>query len=345
MNMANQNFQILVFSTLFPSTNGNTDGNRSSALKYKLGAIAATLFASSIGICLPIWGKKIPSLNPKSNFFFIIKAFTAGIILATGFIHILPDAFDSLTSPCIPINPWGNFPFTGFVAMVAAICTLMVDVYANSYYKKKYGNENFQATVGAGDRNNGESNLSGVLPLHTHAIHGHGHASMEGDTISTELRYRVISQVLEFGIIMHTRFIAIALGASGSLKTIRPLLVAFTFYLFFEGIGLGGCITQGKFNVRAIAIMSVFFSLTTPVGIAIGIGIANVYEQNSPIAIIVEGIFDSASAGILIYLALVDLLSADLTNPKMQSNSKLLLGANVSFLFGASCMCLLAKWA
>ncbi|XP_071938660.1 zinc transporter 3-like isoform X2 [Coffea arabica] len=295
MNMANQNFQILVFSTLFPSTNGNTDGNRSSALKYKLGAIAATLFASSIGICLPIWGKKIPSLNPKSNFFFIIKAFTAGIILATGFIHILPDAFDSLTSPCIPINPWGNFPFTGFVAMVAAICTLMVDVYANSYYKKKYGNENFQATVGAGDRNNGESNLSGVLPLHTHAIHGHGHASMEGDTISTELRYRVIS--------------------------------------------------QGKFNVRAIAIMSVFFSLTTPVGIAIGIGIANVYEQNSPIAIIVEGIFDSASAGILIYLALVDLLSADLTNPKMQSNSKLLLGANVSFLFGASCMCLLAKWA
>ncbi|XP_071939950.1 zinc transporter 5-like [Coffea arabica] len=301
--MANQNFQILVFSTLFPTLvlaectcdiERNADGNRSSALKYKLGAIAATLFASSIGICLPIWGKKIPSLNPKSNFFFIIKSFTAGIILATGFIHILPDAFDSLTSPCIPINPWGNFPFTGFVAMVAAICTLIVDVYANSYYKKKYGNENFQATVGAGDRNNGESNLSGVLPLHTHAIHGHGHASMEGDTISTELRYRVIS--------------------------------------------------QGKFNVRAIAIMSVFFSLTTPVGIAIGIGIANVYKDNSPIAIIVEGIFDSAPAGILIYMALVDLLSADLMNPKMQSNSKLLLGANVSFLFGASCMCLLAKW-
>ena len=90
--------------------------------------------------------------------------------------------------------------------------------------------------------------------------------------------------------------------------------------------------------------MSVFFSLTTPVGIAIGIGIANVYKDNSPIAIIVEGIFDSAPAGILIYMALVDLLSADLMNPKMQSNSKLLLGANVSFLFGASCMCLLAKW-
>lgn len=91
--------------------------------------------------------------------------------------------------------------------------------------------------------------------------------------------------------------------------------------------------------------MAIFFTLTTPVGIAIGFGISNIYDENSPTALIVEGIFNSASAGILIYMALVDLLSADFMNPRLQNNSKLLLGAQFSLLFGAGCMSLLAKWA
>ena len=64
--------------------------------------------------------------------------------------------------------------------------------------------------------------------------------------------------------------------------------------------------------------MALFFSLTTPVGIAIGMGITNVYDKDSPNALIVEGIFNAASAGILSYMALVDLLAADFMNPKVQ---------------------------
>ncbi|KAJ9185200.1 hypothetical protein P3X46_004858 [Hevea brasiliensis] len=110
-------------------------------------------------------------------------------------------------------------------------------------------------------------------------------------------------------------------------------------------MGLGGCIAQAKFKGRVVASMSLFFSLTTPVGIAIGIGISNVYNENSPTALIVEGIFNSASAGILIYMALVDLLAADFMNPKVQGNGKLQLGVNLFLLLGAGLMSLLAKWA
>ena len=91
--------------------------------------------------------------------------------------------------------------------------------------------------------------------------------------------------------------------------------------------------------------MAFFFSLTTPAGIAIGIGISSVYDENSPTALIVEGIFNAAAAGILIYMSLVDLLAADFMNPKMQTNKRLQFGANVSLLLGAGCMSLLAKWA
>lgn len=91
--------------------------------------------------------------------------------------------------------------------------------------------------------------------------------------------------------------------------------------------------------------MAIFFSLTTPIGIAVGIGISNIYSETSSTALIIEGVFNSASAGILIYMALVDLLAADFMSPKLQSNAKLQMGANLSLLIGAGCMSLLAKWA
>lgn len=102
---------------------------------------------------------------------------------------------------------------------------------------------------------------------------------------------------------------------------------------------------QANFKGLSVTIMGLLFALTTPLGIGIGLGITNYYDENSPTALIVEGIFNAASAGILIYMALVDLLAADFMNPRMQNSGTLRLGANLSLLLGAGCMSLLAKWA
>ncbi|KAH7554324.1 hypothetical protein JRO89_XS12G0164300 [Xanthoceras sorbifolium] len=307
--------------------------NKSEALKYKLTAIASILIAGAIGVCLPIAGRAIPSLRPEKDIFFIIKAFAAGVILSTGFIHVLPDAFENLTSPCLNKNPWDKFPFTGFVAMMAAIGTLMVDAFATSYYQKS----NLRmAEANKGDEEKSVDENGSRVHVHTHATHGHAHGSVSLDQADTQLlRHRVISQVLELGIVVHSVIIGISLGTSESPKTIKPLVAALTFHQFFEGMGLGGCISQAKFKGGAVAIMVLFFSLTTPVGIGIGIGISNVYDENSPTALIVEGVFNAASAGILIYMSLVDLLAADFMNPKMQTNLRLQIWSNISLLLGA----------
>ncbi|KAL8103772.1 hypothetical protein AgCh_028101 [Apium graveolens] len=98
----------------------------------------------------------------------------------------------------------------------------------------------------------------------------------------------------------------------------------------------------GKFKSWAVAIRSLLFSLTMPVGIGIGMAVTNVYDENSSTALIVEGLFNVASAGILIYMALVDLLAPDFKCSRLQNNRTLQLGANVSLLIGAGCMALLA---
>ncbi|KAK9179025.1 hypothetical protein WN943_028219 [Citrus x changshan-huyou] len=322
------------------------DNNQQEALKYKVIAIASILVAGAFGVSLPLLGKKVPALRPENDTFFMIKAFAAGVILATGFVHILPDAFDNLTSPCLVENPWGDFPFSGFVAMMSAIGTLMIDTFTTGYYKRQHFNckPNKQLV----DEEMGNEH-AGHVHVHTHATHGHAHGSTDSSyqelALSEIIRKRVISQVLELGIVVHSIIIGISLGASESLDTIKPLLAALSFHQFFEGMGLGGCISQAEYKSRSMAIMAAFFSLTTPVGIAIGVGISSVYKENGPTALIVQGVFNSASAGILIYMALVDLLAADFMNPILQSNRRLQLGANISLLLGAGCMSVLAKWA
>ncbi|KZV32908.1 Zinc transporter 1 precursor [Dorcoceras hygrometricum] len=325
--------------------NGNKQGNNSEALKYKLAAIAVILTAGGLGVSLPLLGKKFAALKPENDLFFMIKAFAAGVILATGFIHILPEAFRSLTSPCLDENPWGKFPFTGFVAMMASIGTLMIDTVATTFYKKVHFSKTKQVSV---DEEAAEDDHAGHVHIHTHATHGHAHgaAAPSHDTSLSDLvRRRIISQVLELGILVHSVIIGISLGASVSPGTVKPLVAALSFHQFFEGMGLGGCISQAKFKSFTTTVMTLFFSLTTPLGIGIGIGISRVYNGNSTNALIIEGIFNSASSGILIYMALVDLLAAEFLNPKMQSNVRLQLGAHVSLLLGAGCMSFLAKWA
>lgn len=178
-------------------TKQNDENNKT--LHYKLGSIASILICGAVGVSLPLLSKRVPILSPNNDLFFMIKAFAAGVILSTGFIHILPEAFEKLNSPCLKENIWGNFPFAGFVAMLSSIATLMVDSFASGYYHRQhFNNNNLSKQVPHDDVEIGGNEHVGHIHVHTHATHGHAHGSTNSshDSISSELiRQRIISQV------------------------------------------------------------------------------------------------------------------------------------------------------
>ncbi|KAL5723766.1 hypothetical protein ACHQM5_007122 [Ranunculus cassubicifolius] len=305
--------------------------NKTTALNLKYGAIGAILISSAIGVGSPILLQKYKAFQPGTSLFFMVKAFAAGVILATGFVHVLPDAFEHLTSPCLN-KPWSDFPFTGLIAMTAAIGTLMVDTVATSYFQSLHFNSEKKSTM---DEEHGGEHASHVH-VHTHATHGHSHGADESS--GAELtRHRVISQVLEIGIAVHSVIIGISLGATKDVSTIFTLLIA----LYLKEWDL----VDAKFKSRAVVIMVLVYMLTTPGGIAIGMAISRIYKENSPTALIVEGVLNSASAGILVYMALVDLLAADFMSAKVQGSMKLFFGVCVCLLLGAGMMSTVAIWA
>ncbi|KAK6240315.1 hypothetical protein SCA6_005704 [Theobroma cacao] len=336
---------ILVYSKcVCEAEDQEREQNSAQALKFKLVAIASILVATATGVCLPFLVKNIRVLQPDKGTFSLIKTFAAGVILATGFIHILPDAYERLTSPCLSENPWHHFPFASFVAMVAAILTLMMESFATGYHKR---NELSKAQPVNGDEESEEHGGHSHGHGHGHGRGGHVHGSafvLDRTKSSDLIRHRIVSQVLELGIVVHSVIIGLSLGASENPRTIKPLVAAISFHQFFEGMGLGGCILPAKFKHRAVAIMVLFISLTAPIGIAVGIGLSNAYNENSPTALIVQGLLNSASAGILIYMALVDLLADVFMSPQMLSNIRLQLATAFTLLLGVCCMSLMAKW-
>lgn len=166
--------------------------DKAKALTLKIIAIFCILVASTAGSSIPSLGRKFPALRPDTDLFFAVKAFAAGVILATAFVHILPDAFDKLGSPCLVDGPWQKFPFAGLIAMLAAIATLVVDTIATGYFQRAHAKS--AATVGDEEAAD-----------HTHGGHGHAYgvpsviASSEtcnADDEAQLIRHRVISQVL-----------------------------------------------------------------------------------------------------------------------------------------------------
>ncbi|KAK3015850.1 hypothetical protein RJ639_005790 [Escallonia herrerae] len=316
--------------------------DKTKSLQLKLIAIASILVTSMIGICLPLFSRAVPALRPDRKLFVLVKAFASGVILATGYMHVMPDSWDCLTSECLPENPWRKFPFTTFVAMLSAVLTLMVDSFAMSLYKKHCAEKSVvEPSKRVVDENVEMQNI------------GHCHANADEDTESQLRRYRVVAQVLELGIVVHSVVIGLSMGASDNPCTIRPLVAALCFHQLFEGMGLGGCILQAtlfkcfnaEYGAKMKSIMVFFFSATTPFGIALGIGLSNIYSENSPTALIVVGILNASSAGLLNYMALVDLLASDFMGSRLQGSMKLQMWAYVAVLLGAGGMSLMAKWA
>lgn len=105
---------------------------------------------------------------------------------------------------------------------------------------------------------------------------------------------------------------------------------------------------QAGFSFGTTAYMCFMFSVTTPMGIILGMVLFSMtgYDDTNPKALIMEGLLGSVSSGILIYMALVDLIAVDFFHNKlMNSNVYLKKVSFIALTLGSASMSVLALWA
>ena len=148
-----------------------------------------------------------------------------------------------------------------------------------------------------------------------HLGHAREHPEHDPEDLSSNLAEDYAAQmtaifILEFGIVFHSVFVGLTLAVAG--EEFKTLYVVLVFHQTFEGLGLGSRLAAVPWPWRKYwtpYILALAYGLSTPISIAVGLGVRNAYAPGSQTALIVNGVFDSISAGILIYTGLVELMA------------------------------------
>lgn len=132
--------------------------------------------------------------------------------------------------------------------------------------------------------------------------------------------------ILLFAEITSSVLIGLTLAVTDEFKTLFVVIVFHRQFMFdnypmisahrqntetFEGLGIGSRLAYLNLSerYRYVAIAgALLYGITTPLGIAVGLGVRTTYNPDSTKATIVSGILDCLSAGILIYTGLVEVL-------------------------------------
>jgi solute carrier family 39 (zinc transporter), member 1/2/3 len=127
------------------------------------------------------------------------------------------------------------------------------------------------------------------------------------------------------------------------------LFIVILFHQMFEGIALGTCIA-GLSSVAASLtsklLMATGFALVTPIGMAIGIGVLDMFNGSDPSTIVAIGTLDALSAGILAWVGIVEMLARDWMHGGLLNAKWLKTGiAMLSLVSGMVVMSVLGKWA
>lgn len=155
--------------------------------------------------------------------------------------------------------------------------------------------------------------------------------------------------LLEAGILFHSVFIGMALSVATGTSFI-VLLIAISFHQTFEGLALGSriaAITAFPKGSPKPWLMALAYGTTTPVGQAIGLAVHNLYDPASQMGLLMVGVMNAISSGLLLFAGLVELLAEDFLS---DHSYEILKGARrleacASVVAGSMLMALVGAWA
>jgi len=298
-------------------------------MSLNVGAVFIILVAGTIGTAMPIIAKHKPRLLPGPFVFTMGKHVGTGVIIALSLIHLLTPAYYELGNPCLP-KAWSvDYQYAPLFCMLASLAMHFIETIVHLKYTK----EEKECAVHQDDE------LVTTKPSIVHH-HDHHHALL----LDKKLRNTISAYIMEFGLTTHSVIIGITVGVAGK-GDLGALIPALFFHQFFEGVALGARLADADFSSFNEFLLTFIYSTSCPIGIGIGIGIHLTYNTNAVTTNLVQGSFDSISAGILLYVGYVQMLSVEFMKDVKAAST----GARKWALFwcmwlGAGVMALIGKW-
>jgi zinc transporter 1/2/3 len=241
--------------------------------------------------------------DPDSLMTRLARSFAAGVIITLALVHIMPEAVEMMA------DLGGiHYPLGGTCVLFGVVLMVLLEhvahVFHDSHSHGAGQQQHVQLPVAcrhdepasgklevplvhaddAAGAGNVDLDVNPHSALHRASTESHAHVCVsrgaagnwvaadaaEADA-SNSLRLRILAYMFEMGCICHSFIIGLALGVNDKdLKQARALLIALAFHQWLEGISLASVIINGGFSLWKGIAMVMTYSLTCPIGIAIG---------------------------------------------------------------------------
>ncbi|KAL1999531.1 hypothetical protein VTN02DRAFT_4381 [Thermoascus thermophilus] len=328
-------------------------------LGLRISSIFVIMAGSMLGAIFPVLARRFGGSGIPSWAFFIAKYFGSGVIIATSFIHLLAPAEEALTNPCLT-GPITEYSWVEGIILMTIVVLFFVELMVMRYarfgmgHQHDFEDDHYHVEQEADEADAVEPVESKThMPGEDHLGHSREHHDEEsgkkgGMSLEDYAAQLTSVFILEFGIVFHSVFIGLTLAVSG--EEFKTLYVVLVFHQTFEGLGLGSrlaTIPWPESKRWTPYFLGIAYGLSTPIAIAIGLGVRAGYPPEGRTTLIVNGIFDSISAGILIYTALVELMAHEFMFSTSMRKAPIgtVLSAFGLLCLGALLMALLGKWA
>lgn len=334
-------------------------GNRG----LRIASIFIILAASLLGALLPIFSSRTTLFRMPKSLFFICKHTGTGVIIATAWMHLLSPAVEALHHECLA-GRLGDYDWVFVIGLMTVMVMFLIELIATNFGSRGFSlgqGEVAPASRPAGTKKSDIeacvrrccsccSRQSSSIQDRPTSFPGAGVNQDVDQHDKTESSLSALSGqltaifILEFGVVFHSIFIGLVLSTTSNLVI---LIVVFTFHQLFEGLGLGSRLAVARWPASSPwwpYLLATIFGLSSPLALAVGIVTK---PANAETQLLITGIFDSISAGILMYTGLVELLGHEfLFNPDMRrSPLKVQLSAFACIAVGVTIMAVLALWA
>ncbi|KAI9933708.1 hypothetical protein MW887_004779 [Aspergillus wentii] len=296
--------------------------------KKDIGALFVLLLVGTVSCgfssFLTTW---FPKLRIRPWYLFTVTHWGTGVLLSMAFVHLIPESFQALQSPCMsefwrsdfPPMPgailFGGFLFVTILEMVfhPVRHALEATPEQQSCYTLPEGDTHCPRVYGVASAPD--------IQIQQDRRAERGEARLDDAiTFTPEQRHRkelMLVWMLELGLVGHSVLVGLSLSTTEGGKFITSFVTGI-LHQIFQGMALGSRIALLPWPEKALQpwAMALIFGVTVPIGQGIGISVHGIYDEQSEIASTFIGVTNGFSAGILIFTALVELVSEDFISRK-----------------------------
>ncbi|KAK1781994.1 hypothetical protein QBC45DRAFT_17886 [Copromyces sp. CBS 386.78] len=350
--------------------------DRDYNIRLRVGLLFAMLGTSSFGVFSPILLSNF--VSPNNVFITILRQFGTGVVISTAFIHLFTHAQLMFASECL-----GELSFegtAGAISMAGIFISFLAEYFGVRVLQWHAAKTEARNIENGGEKEDSahRTEMVNIMVLECGVIF---HSILIGITlvVAGDTFFLTLFAVIVF----HQMFEGIALGSRiAALGTLPPINAASSVHSHsHHGHSHHGhshahevkrpsppaephsptCTDNGvvsedesvevtvikPVSLRKKLLLASGFALVTPIGMAIGIGVLNQFNGNNPSTIIAIGTLDAVSAGILMWVGIVEMWAHDwMLGGEMTTSGPLrTLAGLTSLIAGLAVMSLLGKWA